>query len=108
MQPAVIYETGGREDGLNGSIWSTITRVGTKWSRPCWVRTSRGCWAATSTPPTIVIRDCIGEASYISYAMGMTSKNSMPTTQQGLAWFTAVKALYERACAYVGPQGNRL
>src|SRR5438132_5984637 len=48
MQPAVIYEMGWREDGLNGYIWSTITRVGTKWSRPCRVRTSRGCWAATS------------------------------------------------------------
>lgn len=107
------YETGWREDGKNGYIWSASTPSvrcfeyhhsrGHEVVEALLGTDFQGCWARTSTLPTIAIRGCISEASSISCAMGMTSKEQYPEDVAVWQWFSEVKALYERALSYTDP-----
>ena len=56
-------ETGWRQDGVNGCVWTFSTpserlflrRAGTRrWWTRFWTIPSAGCWSATSTPPIII------------------------------------------------------
>ena len=68
----VVYgdETGWREAGRNGYLWSFSnpevryflrrgSRGAAKWLRRCWGMSLTGCWSATSTALTTCIKGCI-------------------------------------------------
>ena len=73
----VVYgdETGWREDGRNGYLWSFSTpevryflrrpsREG-RWVRRCWEESLKGCWSVTFTALTTCIKGCIRDAGPI-------------------------------------------
>src|SRR2546430_8150952 len=112
--PAVqADETGWREDGKNGYIWS----VSTPKIRYYEYHHSRG---------SEVVKQLLGESFegvlgsdfYASYNIyqglhqrcwvhllrdGHDLKEQYPTDATVQCWFTQLKALYERACSYAGP-----
>ena len=73
----VVYgdETGWREDGRNGYLWSFSTPKvryflhrpsrGSQVVRRCWGRSLTGWWSATSTVRTTYIKGCIRDAGLI-------------------------------------------
>ncbi len=84
--PAVqADETGWREDGLNGYIWSvstpgyaltsTIIPARGTWSNNSSASNSKGYWAAIFTPDTTAIRVCINGVGFISCAISTISKS---------------------------------
>jgi transposase len=112
--PAVqADETGWREDGKNGYIWSVSTRT----IRYYEYHHSRG---------SEVVKQLLGESFegvlgsdfYASYNIhqglhqrcwvhllrdGHDLKEQYPDDAAVQRWFTQLKALYERACSYTGP-----
>src|SRR5260370_12493749 len=100
------YETGWREDGKNGYIWSASTPSvrcfeyhhsrGHEVVEALLGTDFQGCWARTSTLPTIAIRGCISEASSISCAMGMTSKEQYPEDVACGSWLSEAHTLHNR------------
>src|SRR5260221_7336560 len=85
------------------AITSIITHEAARWSKLCSAQASRGSWAVTSTPPTISMRDCINAVGCICYATATSSKSSIPMLPTCEPRAKDVKAIYDRAVSYTGP-----
>jgi hypothetical protein len=117
--PAVqADETGWREDGINGYIWSastpTIRYDEYHHSRSGEVvkqligENSRACWAAIFMPDTLSIRVSINGAGSISYATSMSLQDDFPQGEALRLWTKDVKAVYEQAVTWAGQQLDRV
>ena len=85
------------------AITSIITRAARRWSQRCWVQASRGSWALTSTLPTMCIWDSINEARVHLLRDRHELKEQHPDDADVQQWARDVKAVYDRAVAYAGP-----
>ncbi len=85
------------------AITNIIIHEAAKWSKRCWANASRESSALTSWLPTISIRGCINAVGCICYAIGTSGSEQSPEDADVQPWAKDVKALYDRAVAYAGP-----
>jgi hypothetical protein len=85
------------------AITSTITHEAVRWSNRCSAQASRESWALISTLPPMGIRACTNAVGSICYATATNGSEQYPENADVQQWAKDVKAVYDRAVSYAGP-----